>query len=162
MKFKLFCFVLGLSLPSLVFSQESVFSKIDIIPNADQPDKFTREFIGNGQRISVLFKNDTQGPEQSIDVFPEPPLRLRDKQNNSACEISDGGIWSRDQVYLSNDEHYLLVSEYSGSSGWLVSYDTRTCEPFQRLDISNLKWTIEGNILHIEPFNLNFFALPVN
>jgi len=94
--------------------------------------------------------------------FQPPPLTLRDNQANTFCYIIDGGIWSRHQVYLSSDEHYLLVSEYSGSSENLVSYDTQTCELFQQLDVSHLDWNIVGNQIHFKPFNLRFFAFPIN
>jgi|GEM_PF-2339395 len=90
MALKIGFLILGLSLSFSAFSQDSIFSKIEITPNVDQPHKFTKEFIGKGQRISILFNNETEGPEHLIDVFPDPPLTLRDNQSNTSCDITEG------------------------------------------------------------------------
>jgi len=164
MKFKRLFIALGLGCSFATFSQEPLFSKIDIKPNpnGNGSHTFIREFIGNGQRIRIIFTNDQEGPEHTIKIFPEPPITLRNNQTNTVCHINEGGIWARDQVYLSQDEHYLLLSEYSGSSEDLVSYNTGTCERFQRLDVSGLDWVIDGNQVHFQPFNMNFFVLPIH
>jgi len=95
MKFKLLLLSLGLTYSFSSFSQETIFfSKIEIHPNVDldSSHKFTREFIGKGQRISIHFINDDERPEHEINAFPEPPLTLRDNQANTSCCIIDGGI----------------------------------------------------------------------
>jgi len=159
MKLKLSLIILGLSCAFSLFSQQPVFSKLEINPNLN---KFNKEFIGVGQRISVIFQNDSEGAEHTIEVFPEPPVIVRNHQTNTSCQIDEGGIWVRKHVYLSDDEYYLLFNEYSGSSEAFISYDTRTCEKLKRMDVSGLDWTIEGNQVHFKPLDLNFFVLPIN
>jgi len=162
MKLKLLLIVLGLSCFFTAFSQQPVFSKLEIKPNVNNPDKFTKEFIGSGQHIRVIFQNDSEGAEHTIEVFPEPPIIVRNHQTNTSCQIDEGGIWVREHVYLSDDEHYLLLNEYSGSSEALTSYDTHSCEKLQRIDVSGLDWIIEGNQVYFKPLDLNFFVLPIN
>jgi len=73
-------------------------------------------------------------------------LIVYDKQNNQLCSIDDGGIWVREEIYLSANERYLLSGEYSGSSCDIVSYDMNNCRQIKRLDVSDTcRWKVEAN-----------------
>ncbi len=134
-----------------------------------------QHFSARGKQVEILFQSFAEPADPTVDAFPEPPVRLRDRQGNSICDISQGGIWMRNQVYLDRSERYLLLSEYSGSSTDLVAYDTRNCQPIRRLDVSGARWEIEGakarlgeecsgatlqSCQRIGPLDLRIFALP--
>ena len=101
-------------------------------------------YVGKGQRIEIEFSNET-GRDAS--VFPEPPLRVR-SGTGSPCEI-DGGIWVRSGVFLSIDEQYLMVQEYSGSAESLVIYETSSCSRRYEIDVSQAHWRIDSNKITI-------------
>jgi len=162
MKFKLLFFAFGLSCSFCSFSQEAVFYKVAVEASEDMSEQLPRQFIGNGKRISIVFQDYTKGPAEAVDGFTEWPLTIRDDRANTSCQINEGGNWARDHVYLSHDEDYLLVYEYSGSSSNLVSYDTRECKRFQRRDVSRLNWSLDGNKLYFKPFDLRWFVLPID
>ena len=103
-------------------------------------------FIGKGSNIEVIFRNESKN--EVIDVFPEPPMTIRNKVGGHSCDI-DGGIWVRQSVWLSNDEKTLIVQEYSGSNDFLVIYDTGTCEKLNELDVSDSLWEISGDSISI-------------
>ncbi len=119
------------------------FSRLSV----DPVDPTTKEhFIGKGRNIEVLFRNESKN--QVVDVFPEPPMTIRNRVSGLSCEI-DGGIWVRRSVYLSNDEKTLIVQEYSGCNGFLVFYDTGTCKKVDELDVSHGHWKISENLISI-------------
>jgi len=122
------------------------FHKISVAP----VDATARQFIAEGQRVAIVFQNFSDAPAPEIDAFPEPPVRIRDKAKNTACDISEGGIWVRSEVYLSGDERYVLMNEYSGSGSDLVSYATHTCAEIKRLDVSGRRWHIDGGKVHFD------------
>jgi len=116
--------------------------RIDAEPVKGLPTLFT----ANGKRMDIFFYNYTKGANDTIDIFPDPPLIVRNKQSNKICAIEEGGIWIREEIYFGQDERYLLSGEYSGSSCDIASYDMRTCQLVKRLDISeSCRWRIEDN-----------------
>jgi len=129
-----------------VFATEDVFHKVSVNPL----EATLKQFIADGQRIAILFQNDSDAAASNIDVFPEPPVTIRNKKKNTSCEISEGGIWVREEVYLTADEHYVLMNEYSGSGSDLVSYDTRTCLETKRLDVSGMRWRLDGSKMYFD------------
>jgi hypothetical protein len=97
-------------------------------------------YAGSGRKVQVEFRNERRGAD--VEVFPEPPLVVRDRQRRKSCEI-DGGNWARSGVFLSNDERHLLLLEFSGSNEALVLYDTATCRRLQEIDVSAGRWRVE-------------------
>lgn len=124
---------------------EVAFDKIAVEPLAGTSSSdMPREFIASGKQVEVHFFSYREADSVAIDSFPEPPVIVRDKTSSAQCEIDDGGIWARAEVYLSADERYVLMNEFSGSGGDLVAYDTRTCKEVGRLDVSDSHWEIRG------------------
>ena len=109
-------------------------------------DSRTDLFIGKGKTIELEFINMATGPV--IDVFPEPPLIVRNQSTGRSCEI-DGGIWVRKHVYLSANEKQLLLLEYSGANEFLKLYDTATCKQRREIDVSEGPWVLEGDTLRV-------------
>jgi len=134
-----------LSCSPTVFATEDAFHKISVEPLGAT----SKQFIADGQRIAILFQNDSDTAASDIDIFPEPPVTIRDKKKNTSCEISEGGIWVRTEVYLTADERYILMNEYSGSGSDLISYDTSTCLKTKQLDVSGMNWRIDGDKVHL-------------
>lgn len=99
-------------------------------------------YRGAGERVQVEFHNFKR--EGEVDSFPEPPMILR--QGPASCAV-DGGIWLRHAVFLDRREQRLLVQSFSGSSGELLVYDTRTCAELARLELPEASWTLEGDSL---------------
>jgi len=122
-------------------AEEPGFHKIAVQPFADAP----KQFVASGRYIDILFQSDSDADSDDIDSFPEPPVIVLDHEAEMECMIEEGGIWARAEVYLSDDERYMLVYEFSGSSGDLVSYDTHTCREIKRVDVSGMHWRIDGN-----------------
>jgi len=143
--FLMTCLLL-ISCSQYVSATEERFHKVSVDPMSAT----ARQFIAVGQRVVIIFQNFSDAPVLEIDAFPEAPVRIRDKEKNTACEISEGGIWMRSEVYLNSDERYVLMNEYSGSGSDLVSYATHTCTEIKRLDLSGRRWHIEGGKLHFD------------
>lgn len=74
---------------------------------------------------------------------------MRHRQPASQCVVADGGVWSRDGVWLVADGRTLLTTESSGSSLDLVFRDTRNCARIASLDIAGLAWRIDGRTLRL-------------
>jgi hypothetical protein len=119
---------------------------VAIEPAAAEP---TDTYVGRTQTLELRFHNDkTSGP---VDVFPEPPLTVKQLKAASECTIRDGGIWVRQHVYASGDGQTLATHEYSGSNDELVFYDARTCGRKASLDVSHTQWAIEGDTIVMTP-----------
>jgi Tse1 toxin immunity protein Tsi1 len=103
-------------------------------------------FVGKGKIIEVRFRNENTS--QMVEVFPEPPLTVRNQLSGRSCDI-DGGVWVRQAVYLDADEKTLLVQEFSGSNDFLVFYDTTTCQKQSEIDVSGARWKISNNQISI-------------
>ena len=101
-----------------------------------------KALVGYGKRVEVRFK--TESGRDDVEVFPEPPLVIIN--DGHACEV-DGGVWVRVSVHLSDNEDVLMVQEFSGSNDELVFYDTSTCKELRRIDVSALRWWLEGSQL---------------
>jgi len=129
-----------------VFAAEETFYNVSV----DPVDATARQFIAEGQCVAIVFQNFSDAPAAEIDAFPEVPVRIYDKEKNTACDISEGGIWVRAAVYLSSDERYVLMHEYSGSGSDLVSYATHTCAEIKRIDLSGRRWHIDGSTLYVD------------
>jgi len=139
MKFKYLLFTLLISsCGQHVSVEEAAFYKVPVAPLTDD----SKQFAARGQNVSVIFQSDHNMAD--IDSFPEPPVIVRHEKSGSSCEIVEGGIWVRSELYLSADERYVLMNEYSGSSADLVSYDTQTCREINRFDVSGMHWDIDG------------------
>lgn len=113
------------------------------IPLAPLPN-FPREFVARGDRIEVHFRSHIERAD--TDAFPEPPVVMVNRVTEKRCAIEKGGIWARAEVYLSGDERVLLVNEFSDSGSDLVSYDTGDCRKIQRMDVSDMRWRIDGAV----------------
>lgn len=124
-----------------VKNEGTTFNRLAVEPVRGGSDRFS----ASGKRVEVSFDNYSDAPVAEVDAFPEPPVRLRDRLSGSYCEIVDGGVWARDGVYLDGLEQIVLMNEFSGSASDLVAYDTGTCEEIGRLDVSGLRWEINGS-----------------
>jgi hypothetical protein len=124
-----------------------IFSQIPLTPIPHPPQE-TQEspqiFSGKAGNIEVRFLTYRNAEDADIDSFPEPPVTVINSRENTQCTI-DGGNWSRKDIYLSGDERYLLLGEFDGSYDALVSYDTGTCREIKRLDVSEMRWEIQGS-----------------
>jgi len=128
--------------------EEAVFHQTAVVLAQGSPAQ-PKQFMASGKRIAILFRSDSSAAAHEIDVFPEPPVIIRDKTGGASCQIMEGGIWVRSAVYLSADERHVVLNEYSGSASDLVSYDTRTCREVKRLDVSGMRWTVEKTRLRL-------------
>jgi hypothetical protein len=79
---------------------------------------------GQGKHVAVTFDNFGRKPDP--EVFPEPPAVVTNASRRTRCTI-DGGIWSRDMVWLSADESLVAFVTHSGSSAQLEIYRTSNC-----------------------------------
>lgn len=127
-------------------SASCTLQPVSIQPAAAEP---TDTYIGRTAALELRFHNDkTSGP---VDVFPEPPLTVRQLATSNECAISDGGIWVRQHVYASADGRVLVTHEFSGSNDALVFYDTGTCAKKAVVDVSNAQWFLEGSTIVKSP-----------
>jgi hypothetical protein len=117
-----------------------------IEPAAVEP---TDTYVGKTAQLELHFHNETLNGV--VDVFPEPPLLVKQLKTQAECAINDGGIWVRQHVYTGAEGHLLVTHEYSGSNDQLNFYDTRTCKKRASVDVSNLKWVIDGGTILIIP-----------
>lgn len=115
-----------------------------IEPAAVEP---TDTYVGKTAQLELRFRNEEMSG--AVDVFPEPPLLVKQLQTQTECAINDGGVWVRQHVYIGAEGRMLVTHEYSGSSGELNFYDTRTCKKRASVDVSNSKWVIDGNSILI-------------
>jgi hypothetical protein len=100
------------------------------------------QFAGGLNTMRVIFQSERPGAE--VSEFPEPPVIIRDLRTQRSCQISDGGIWSRQGAHLSSNRRILMLHEYSGSSDTLTFYDTRTCNRLRVIDVSGQIWSVQG------------------
>lgn len=113
--------------------------RLSINPTSPENRKI---FVGAGEKVRVEFKNESD--HETVRVFPEPPMIVRQLAAKTNCEI-DGGVWARDSVFLSADEEILVVLEFSGDLNRLVAYDTGTCRKLGDLDVSGRRWSVDGS-----------------
>ncbi|MFZ6654850.1 hypothetical protein [Undibacterium sp. TJN19] len=106
--------------------------------------------VFHGETSGVEIRFTSLADDAEVDVFPEPPLLITQKQTNRQCEIN-GGIWVRKDVYLSQNEQVLVTHEYSGSNDFLMFYKTSDCSKIQEIDISYAKWKIHGTTINVLP-----------
>lgn len=115
---------------------EGALAQVQIDPiEAGRTDVFT----GKGRTVELNFNSDTG--QADPDVFPEPPLIVRNIASGAECRIT-GGIWVRRSVWLTADERGVVVEEYSGSNDRLAVYDTATCKQLSALDVSDARWQV--------------------
>ncbi len=119
------------------------FRRLEILPT-DQID-FTR-FAGRGNNIGIEFKADFG---RETDVFPDPPAVVN-RSTNKSCNIEEGGIWLRRQVYITADESHLLSDQYSGSWEVLVVYDTGTCARLGEMKLDRRLVGIDRSTVSVE------------
>lgn len=100
------------------------------------------QFAGSLNAMRVSFQSERPGTE--VSEFPEPPVVIQDLRTQRSCQISDGGIWSRQGAHLSSNRRILMLHEYSGSSDTLNFYDTRTCNRLRVVDVSGQTWSVQG------------------
>lgn len=74
-------------------------------------------------------------------------MTLRQSQPVGECVVHDGGVWGRDDVWLSADGRTLVTTEASGSAADLVFRDTRSCAKVATLDMAGLQWRVHGQAL---------------
>lgn len=117
---------------------------IAIEPAAVEP---TDTYVGRTASLELRFHNDrTSG---AVEVFPEPPLRVKHLPTQGECAINDGGVWVRRHVYADAQGQVLVTHEYSGSNDQLTFYDTRSCARLASIDVSNRTWVVEGGTILI-------------
>jgi hypothetical protein len=121
------------------------FNKVIVNPLRNEPQKF----VGRSDSIEIYFHHERGIENPDVDSFPEPPVEIINHTENRHCTIDNGGIWARAEVYLSKDKRILLMNEFSGSASDLVSYDTETCQQIKRIDVSDMRWRIDGGMAHI-------------
>lgn len=117
---------------------------VAIEPAAVEP---TDTYVGKTAQLELRFRNEEMSG--AVNVFPEPPLLVKQLQTGTECAINDGGVWVRQHVYAGAEGRMLVTHEYSGSSGELNFYDTRTCKKRASVDVSNLEWVIDGKSIRI-------------
>lgn len=155
---------LGLMAPAA--SCACALQVVAIQPAAVEP---TDTYIGRTAALELRFHNDkTAGP---VEVFPEPPLIVKQLKTQRECAVKDGGVWVRQHVYASADGSTLVTHEYSGSNDELVFYDTQTCNKRAAVDVSKRQWIMDGNIVRMtslkpgqrsSEIKLDAGCLPVN
>jgi hypothetical protein len=121
------------------------FNKVIVNPLPNEPQKF----VGRSDDIEIHFHHDRGIENPDVDSFPEPPVVIINHAENKQCTIDNGGIWARTEVYLSKDKRTFMLNEFSGSASDLVSYRTETCQQIKRIDVSDMRWKIDGNVAHI-------------
>lgn len=119
------------------------FQRLEILPT--DPVNFER-FSGRGHRVFIEFKADFG---RETDVFPEPPTVVN-RSTNKSCNVEEGGIWLRRQVYITPDESRLLSNQYSGSWEALVVYDTNTCARLGEMRLNRRLVSIDRNTVSVE------------
>lgn len=120
-----------------------ILSPLPINPIA--PER-TDIYIGTSKLVEVQFRNEKT--EGNVEVFPEPPLIVKNRKNNTTCSI-DGGVWVRKSVFVSNNDSVVVTQEFSGSNDSLNFYDARTCKKINEIDVSNSTWEIRGTEISI-------------
>lgn len=84
------------------------------------------------------------GARPDPDRFTEGPVRVV-RSDGTRCEI-DAGSYTSD-LWVSRDETTIALVSFSGSSGWLELYDTRTCALRDRLDVSGPRIEVAGDAI---------------
>jgi hypothetical protein len=115
---------------------------------AIEPTSATRaeQYKGAGKKIEVLFHNEQF--DRPVKTFPESSMKIRRADKSAQCEI-DGGIWTRNAVFLSSDESAVIAKEFSGSNEQLSIYDAKTCALKQKIDVSGGAWKLEAQQLTV-------------
>jgi hypothetical protein len=113
---------------------------------AIEPTSVVRAEIykGSGKNTEVSFKNEEFA--KPVETFPESSMKLRRLDSGAQCEV-EGGIWTRNAVYLSSDERMVIAKEFSGSNEQLSFYDTKSCGLKGKIDVSNRAWKVESTHL---------------
>ena len=64
----------------------------------------------------------SERPGEVVDVFPEPPVHIVQRATGAACQIREGGVWSRDGRLgiLGNHDPIEMVSELEKERGMPV------------------------------------------
>lgn len=130
---------------ALVFAAASACPTVGFTPLPIGQGSTADQYVGHGRHLEVLFTHEGQAGE--VDVFPEPPLVIKQRKDGKQCKIEEGGIWVRKSVFLDASEQHLLVHEYSGSNDSLVIYRTSDCKTIKTIDVSGLRWQVEGSQL---------------
>ena len=106
-----------------------------------QPKRY--EFYSwKGKDIELLFKN--WDPSKPTTFFNDYPLEVKMPKAKTSCKI-EGGIWSVDKVYVSQDEKVIALMAGSGSSGELDFYDATNCKKLASVPADGPKNTVTGD-----------------
>lgn len=128
---------------TIVSAETCILSPLPINPMT--PER-TDIFIGKSKLIDVQFINEKT--EGSVEVFPEPPLIIKNHKLKTTCSI-DGGVWIRKSVFVSANDGVVVTQEFSGSNDSLNFYDAKTCKKINEIDVSNSTWEIQGSEISI-------------
>jgi hypothetical protein len=109
-----------------------------------QPEKAENGEMYSGQSNGVRVSFHNYRTTGAVTAFPEPPMVITTLKSGAHCDV-DGGIWSRNGVYVSSDGKVLVTDEYSGSYDGLVFRDVNTCKKINELDVSEAHWSIQGS-----------------
>lgn len=121
--------------------------RLERVPVVEAPGDPSGEYLAKRGSIEIVFRDF--GSQHPVEVFPEPPLIVRDLGTGRECRIEEGGIWVRDAVFLSADGSTLVVKEYSGSNDWLAFYGTADCGKKAEIDLSAARWEIAGDRVRV-------------
>lgn len=141
----LLCSTLAATLAGQTLACACTLAKVEIKPLTVENGE---TYVGQSGEVELKFHNDVQG--RAVTVFPEPPLAVHRAQPASDCSIEDGGVWSRDGVWLTPDGATLVTTESSGSYQGLVFHDTRSCAKVGEVDVSGSTWSVEGGALVVK------------
>lgn len=98
----------------------------------------------SGRNVAVALNN--AGGKAEPEIFTEPPLVVTDRRSRSRCEI-DGGIWTRNAIWLSADESLLATVTYSGSNSTLSVYRTGDCRETASAPVDDRTFRVDADRL---------------
>ncbi len=114
-------------------------TKLDVHPQ--KPGDFA-SYVGKGTTVELEWVNPS--PSKPTDRFDEPPLVIWNLATGDRCEIG-GGIWLKDEMYLSSDERTVVLKSHSGSSMHFEFYETKGCQRFANIEVSGPTTVVEPN-----------------
>lgn len=97
-------------------------------------------YAGRGGDIEVQFRNENA--PTAADVFPEPRVTIQNRATGKSCDITDGGIWTGDSVYLDAAGRALVLHEYHTNYDSLRFFNPLSCEQLAQIDVSNQDWQV--------------------
>lgn len=87
----------------------------------------SKQYKADGKVFALMFESGEITENGNV-IFPDPLLTIKNLRTFKSCQITEGGIWINNAVYLTSNEAVIGLGWYSGSSLGLDLFSTDTCQ----------------------------------